>query len=128
MFCATSETKGNVDAVKHVSAPSNYSLTVLLWFSVACFGVGVSATFQLIFHHMCVHIILVRLGCCVATFWERAVHSVDHMSVLYFTICYFSYFRFRLLGLNLGTDCFSSWTCIPFTFAVYCLQLTTCQI
>ena len=36
------------------------------------------------FHLMCVHIILVQFGCCVATFWEIAAHSVDHMFSLYF--------------------------------------------
>ena len=40
MFCTTSETKGEVGAV------------VLLWFSVASFGVRVS----MMFYFMCVHI------------------------------------------------------------------------
>ena len=59
MFCTTSETEGEVGAVKHVKPPSQEFIidrskeVVLLRFSFACFGVRVSATF----HFMCVHII-----------------------------------------------------------------------
>ena len=58
MFCTTSETEGEVGAVKHVVAPQLFitdlsKAVVLLWFSVACFGVRVSMTY----HFMCVHII-----------------------------------------------------------------------
>ena len=48
-------------------------------------------------------------GCLVATFWEIAAHSVDHMFFFIMTICNFSYFPFLFLGLDLGSDCFSSW-------------------
>ena len=45
------------------------------------------------------------LGCSVATFWERAAHSVDHMFSLYFD--YFDYlllcgFCFERFPLPLG--------------------------
>ena len=43
---------------------------------------------------MFVHIILSSVGCSVATFWERAAHSVDHMFSLYFD--YFSHFGFEV--------------------------------
>ena len=47
---------------------------------LSVFGVRVSMTF----HLMCVHIIFSSvLGCGVATFWERAAHSVDHMFSLH---------------------------------------------
>ena len=34
----------------------------------------------------------------MATFWEKAAHSVDHMFSFIFTICNFSYFRFNFEG------------------------------
>ena len=42
VICATSETEGEVDAVKHVQSPQYFitdrsKAVVLLWFSVACF-------------------------------------------------------------------------------------------
>ena len=43
----------------------------------------------------------------MATFWERADHSVDHTNVCslcILTICKFSYFPFWFLGLDLGSD------------------------
>ena len=46
------------------------------------FGFRVSVTFHLIFVHIIFSSVLV--GCLVATFWERAAHSVDHMFSLYF--------------------------------------------
>ena len=62
ILCTTSETEGEVSAVKHVSAPPPPPLkkfitdcskaVVLLWFSVACFGVRVSVTFHLICFHI----------------------------------------------------------------------------
>ena len=54
MFCTTSETEAKVRAVKHVLQLHDRSnAVVMLWFSVACFGVRVSVTF----HLMCVNII-----------------------------------------------------------------------
>ena len=54
MFCPTSETEAEVDAVKLIT---DHSMAVaLLWFSVACFGGIVSV----MFHLMYVQIILVR--------------------------------------------------------------------
>ena len=46
---------------------------VLFWFSLVCFGVRVSVTF-------CLNFVLFTLFFgSVATFLERATHSVDHM-------------------------------------------------
>ena len=64
MFCTTSETEGEVGAVKHVKAPppSSNSLLSVPRRLFCCgsllpvFGVRVSETF----HLMCVHIILGR--------------------------------------------------------------------
>ena len=58
MFCTTSETEGEVVHVKLVEVLQLFitdrsKAVVLLWFSVACFGVKVSVTF----HLTCVHII-----------------------------------------------------------------------
>ena len=59
MFCTTSETEGEVVYVKLVEVPPQEFITdrskavVLLWISVACFGVRVSVTF----HLTCVHFI-----------------------------------------------------------------------
>ena len=58
MFCTTSETEGEVGAIKHVFITGRSKAVVLLWFYDACFGVRVSMTF----HLLCVHIILVRFG------------------------------------------------------------------
>ena len=44
------------------------------------FGVRVSVTF----HLTCDHIILVRFRLLVATFWEIAANSVDHLLSLHF--------------------------------------------
>ena len=53
----------------------------MLWFSVACFGVRVSVTFNVMF----VHIILVRFWLLIGhTNWERAAYSVDHIVSLNF--------------------------------------------
>ena len=56
MFCTFSETEGEVGPVKQVKAPpppviitDRSKAVVLLWFSVACFGVRVSVTFLLMF-------------------------------------------------------------------------------
>ena len=49
MFCTAAETKGEVGPVKLVLAPK---AVVLLWFSVACFGVIVSVTFHLTYVHI----------------------------------------------------------------------------
>ena len=57
MFCTTSETEGEVCARKTRLSPKKFitdrsKAVVLLWFSVAGFGVRVSVTFRL----TCVHI------------------------------------------------------------------------
>ena len=44
----------------------------------------------------------------MATFWERAAHSADHMFSLYFDYLYFCYFPF---GLKLRVDLV--WDLIP---------------
>ena len=41
----------------------------------------------------------------MATFWEIAAHSVDHMFSLCLTICNLSYFPFWFFGVDLGFDC-----------------------
>ena len=51
-------------------------MVVLLWFSVACFGVRVSV----MFHQISFSSVLVA----EFDFWERAVHSVNHTLSLYF--------------------------------------------
>ena len=62
MFCTTSETKGDVGAVKHVKAALSYVILAVLRRQFCCgymlhvFGVRVSVSFHLMF----VHIILVR--------------------------------------------------------------------
>ena len=65
-----------------------------MWFSVACFGVIVSVTFYL----MCVHTLFSSGWATeMATFWERAAHSVEHMTICFLyilPICNFSYFLF----------------------------------
>ena len=82
----TSETEGEVRPVKLVEAAPHYFITdrtkavVMLWSSVACFDVRISVTFHLIF----VFIFQFGLGCCVATFLDKAAHSVDHIFSLYF--------------------------------------------
>ena len=54
MFCTTSETKGEVNAVKHVKFITDRSMAVvLLWFMLPVFGFSVSVTF----HPTCVYII-----------------------------------------------------------------------
>ena len=70
----------------------------MLWFSVACFGVSVSVTFRF----MCVHIISVR-------FRFLSGHLLGNIFSFNLTICIiYSYFPFGFLGLNLGSECYSS--------------------
>ena len=60
---------GNPPTRKQFYVQSNYMDTMLQLFLLIL---------------LCVQIILVRSGCCVATFWEIAAHSVDYMFSLYF--------------------------------------------
>ena len=75
---------------------------------VLCFllwpGVGVSVTIRL----MCVHIILVRFGLLVATFWEMAAGSVGRVFSLCFGCLWFWVFPVLVLGLGFGSGCFGS--------------------
>ena len=62
------------------------------------------------FHLACVYIIFSLVWAAEwPPFGKLAAHSVDHIcSRCIFTICNFSYFPFRFIGLVLGSDCFSS--------------------
>ena len=58
MFCTTSETKGDVGAVKHVKAALSNEILAVLRRQFCCdytshvFGVRVSVTFHLMFVHI----------------------------------------------------------------------------
>ena len=66
---------------------------------------------------LCVFILfVVRFGLLSGHLLERAAHSVDHMFSCILAICNFSYFRFWFLGLDLGSDCFSSWSVHTYYF------------
>ena len=81
MFCTTSETEGEVGA----------KAVVLLWFSVACFGVRVSVTFHLIF----VNIILSSVWDAEwPPFGKELLTRLTICSLCILTSCYFSYFMF----------------------------------
>ena len=63
------------------------------------------------FHLTCVHIILVRFRLLSGHLLEKkAAHSVNHVLFCILTICNISYFPFWFLGLDVGSDCFSSWS------------------
>ena len=69
---------------------TDHSRTVLLiWFSVLLVLVSVSVPFS---PSVCLDDIKVGLGNSVATFWERAAHSVYRLLSLYFGYFIFSYF------------------------------------
>ena len=55
----------------------------------------------------------------MATFWERAAHSVDHMFSVFrlFVILVVSRFGVVVLKLDLGFDCFISWPLHTFFFS-----------
>ena len=47
MFGTTPEAEGEVQPVKPIIITDRSNVVVLLWFSVACFGVRVSVTFNI---------------------------------------------------------------------------------
>ena len=58
--------------------------------------------------------IYLGLGSWVATFWERAAHLVNRVFSL--SICSFDCFPFRFQMQDLDSDCFCSWSLLPFNF------------
>ena len=87
---------------------------VLFWFSVSYFCV----CFGDVSPYVCTYYFQFGLGCGVATFWERAAHSVDHMFFSILTICNFSYFPcvfvFFVNDIDFGSNCPSSWSLLTF--------------
>ena len=67
-----------------------FNVLVLLWRSVACFGFRVSPS-------KCLYYFLFGWGCWLAIRWERAAHSLDHISlcILQFVIVVISSFDFE---------------------------------
>ena len=84
---------------------TNVPLVVFSCGSLPVFGIRVSVTF----HLMWVHIIFSSFS--VAgwpPFGEKLHTRLIICSRYILTICNISYFTFRFLGLDLGSDCFSS--------------------
>ena len=50
----------------------------------------------------------------MATFWERAAHSVNNMFSLNMYICNFGFSHFGFKGQAFGSDCISSWSLLTF--------------
>ena len=66
-------------------------LCFLFWFSVACFGVGVSMTF----HHMCAHIIFCSSSVAeLPPFGKELLTLLTICSLCILTISYIIYFPF----------------------------------
>ena len=60
----------------------------------------------------------------MATFWERAAHSVYRMFSLYFDLCNFSYFLLWFWGRDFGSGCICSCSLLiiyflPFRIIIY---------
>ena len=96
MFCTTSATEGEIDTVKHalplpLLITDRSKVVVLLWFSVACFGVRVLVTF----HLMLVHIIFISVSVAEwPPFGKELITVLTLCSLCILTICDFSYFPF----------------------------------
>ena len=109
MFCTISETDGEVVHVTLVLAPEQFitdrsKAVVLLWFSVACFW------YQSFGDVSCVFILFLVWFGLLSGHHLRNSCSLGWPYILFvfllFVILVISHFDF--LGLDLGSDCFSS--------------------
>ena len=55
----------------------------------------------------------------MATFWERAAHSVEHMFSLYWDYSYFCYLPIFILRVGLSSDCYSKPISIRVVFSFH---------
>ena len=109
----TSETEGEVGAIKHVYAPSNSLLTVLR--RQLCCG----SLFSEFWWRFTLYVFICFRSVWVAEWPPLGKGLLTRLTICspcILTFCNFDYFPFWFLGLDFGSDCFSSWSLHTFNF------------
>ena len=64
----------------------------------------------------------------MATFWERAAHSVTICSLCIISVCNCSCFSLCFRRRDFGSDCTSSWSLLTFYFVSLQYCVLTCAL